>query len=148
MQVSPKDSALDRCLCCEPRLLIGYTTLDAQYVQFGRDVKQFQSLLEQFSQVFEVASVAQRKQLPTNEFDTWEANTHTQRREVVGSFTDTLDECKQLLIQNEKYLKKKANIWDNAKWHLAGASDSSERLRSKLRFHAAKVGTEDTPPHP
>ena len=121
-------------------MLIGYATLDAQYVQFGRDVKQFQSLLEQFSRVFNDASVAQHEQLPTNEFERWEENTSDQRREVVGNFNHTLDECKQLLVRNEKYLKKKANIWDNAKWHLAGASDSSERLRSKLRFHAAKVG--------
>ena len=62
-----------------------------------------------------------------------------QLREVVGSFTDAINECKQLLTQNEKYLKKKANVWDNAIWHMAGASDSSERLRSKLKFHAAKV---------
>jgi hypothetical protein len=115
---------------------------DAQYIQFGRDVKQFQSLLESFSGVFSDASNAQSNRLSSVDFEQWQAQTDRQRQEVVGSFTDTLDECRQLLVRNEKYLKKKANMWENAKWHLAGSSDASERLRSKLKFHAAKVRLE------
>jgi hypothetical protein len=89
--------------------------------------------------VFDNATNAQYAKLPTNQFAVWEAETHRQRQEVAGKFNDTLFACQQLLQQNEFYLSKKENVWDNAKWLIAGANDRSERLRTKLKSQAEKV---------
>jgi hypothetical protein len=113
--------------------------IDPQYVQFGQDISQFQSLLEQLAQSFENATNAQYTKLPTNQFAIWEAETHRQRQEISGEFNGTLLACQQLLEQNEIYLIRRDHVWDSAMWQVAGANDKSGRLKSKIKSHAAKV---------
>src|SRR5204863_3957531 len=103
------------------------------------DIAQFGKLLERFSATFENASHIRQRQLSFNEFKEWRAQAYRERQEVVGSFTQTLEECCRLLEQNARYLSKSLQVWDNARWHLGGSSDSAERLRRRLQLHAAKV---------
>jgi len=113
--------------------------VDAQYLDFGKDVRQFRELLERFRTTFETASQARGIQLSAREFQEWDAQAYRERQEVVGSFIRTLEECHRLLEQNGRYLTKTLQVWDNARWHLGGSSDAAERLRKRLQFHAIKV---------
>jgi hypothetical protein len=120
-------------------------TVDAQYLDFGKDVAQFGNLLERFFSTFENASQTQLRHLSASKFKEWDAQACRERQEVVGSFADTLEECYLLLQQNASYLSKSLQVWDNARWHLRSSSDAAERLRGRLQLHAAKVFSSHIP---
>ena len=116
-----------------------FNRADPQYLDFGNDVAQFGTLLEQLFSALENAAQARRRQLPPGAFKEWDAQACRERREVVGNFARTLEECYMLLQQNAGYLSKTSLAWDNARWHLGGSSDTAERLRTRLQLHAAKA---------
>jgi hypothetical protein len=114
--------------------------VDAQYLDFGKEVAQFATLLKSFSAAFEKACQIRGRQLSASEFKEWDAQSYRERQAIAGSFNSTLEECHRLLQQNTKYLSKGSlQVWDNARWHLGGSSDAAERLRKRLQLHAAKV---------
>lgn len=115
---------------------------DVLYSQFGRDVGGLEGLLETLGKAFGEYSRVREVQLSINDYHSWELKTLKEKHEqaeIVGGFLDTIQECQELLEENGKYLTKKANAWDNAKWHLFGGTERADRLRGRIQLHCTKI---------
>lgn len=128
------------------RYFFNYNTdgyADANYLQFGRDVSGFEGLLERFEEAFNEYARVREIQLGVTNYHHRDAGLLREKKEQeeqVGGFQDTVRDCSQLLEENGKYLMKKANAWDNAKWHIFGGQERADKLRARLQFHHTKIG--------
>jgi hypothetical protein len=101
-----------------------------------------QSLLDKFGKAFEEYAQVREIQLSVSDYHSWEAKTLKEKQEqaeLVGGFLETVQECQDLLEENGKYLTKKANGWDNAKWHIFGGKERADKLRANIQFHSTKI---------
>ncbi|KAF2442621.1 hypothetical protein P171DRAFT_434091 [Karstenula rhodostoma CBS 690.94] len=115
---------------------------DIHYFQFGRDVGSLEGLLEKLGKAFDEYARVREVQLSIVDYHSWELKTLKEKHEqaeLVGGFLKTVQECQELLKENGKYLTKKANAWDNAKWHLFGGIERAEKLRGRIQFHCTKI---------
>lgn len=115
---------------------------DIHYFQFGRDIGGFENLLDKFGKAFDEFARVREIQLSVRDYHSWELKTLKEKQEqaeLVGGFLDTVQQCQELLEENGKYLTKKANAWDNAKWHVFGGQDRADKLRASIQFHSTKI---------
>lgn len=114
---------------------------DAHYLQFGRDVGGFEALLNRFEEAFNEYARVREIQLGVGSYrDAELIREKKEQEEQVGGFQDTVRDCSQLLEENGKYLVKRANAWDNAKWHIFSGQERADKLRARLQFHSTKIG--------
>jgi hypothetical protein len=115
---------------------------DIQYFQFGRDVGGLEGLLEKFGKAFDEYARVREIQLSIGDYHSWELRTLKEKHEqaeLVGGFLETVQECHELLEENGKYLNRKGNAWDNAKWHVFGGKERADHLRGRIQFHCTKI---------
>ncbi|OAG09159.1 uncharacterized protein CC84DRAFT_1215591 [Paraphaeosphaeria sporulosa] len=115
---------------------------DILYSQFGRDVAGLEGLLETLGKAFAEYARVREIQLSIVDYHSWELKTLKEKHEqaeIVGGFLETVHECQDLLEENGKYLTKKANAWDNAKWHLFGGIERADKLRGRIQLHCTKI---------
>ena len=117
--------------------------LDIHYIEFLRDVNGFEILLDRFKQAFSEYGRVRQIQLGLRDYHNDTDRTRREKKEQkdqVGGFEDTVEQCEKLLTENGKYLTKRANGWDNAKWHIFGGQERADKLRARLQFHSTKIG--------
>ncbi|KAF2202670.1 hypothetical protein GQ43DRAFT_470682 [Delitschia confertaspora ATCC 74209] len=115
---------------------------DAHYLQFGRDVAGLDNLLTKFKEAYSEYAKVREIQLGVHHYHTWNEKTMREKQEQedqVGGFRETLQDCQDLLNENGRYLTKKANAWDNAKWHLFSGKERADKLRARIQFHCTKI---------
>lgn len=56
----------------------------------------------------------------------------------MGDFKQTLDECKKLLDDHERFQRDAAGFVDNVVWHVSTQRDV-DILRERVHFHSTKV---------
>ncbi|KAF2690578.1 hypothetical protein K458DRAFT_411959 [Lentithecium fluviatile CBS 122367] len=115
---------------------------DIHYFQFGRDVGGLEGLLDKFGQAFDEYARVREIQLSVSDYHSWELKTLKEKQEqaeLVGGFLETVQQCQELLEENGKYLTKKSNAWDNAKWHVFGGKERADKLRGTIQFHCTKI---------
>ena len=107
----------------------------------------FEGKLDELKQIFETAPlIAPGRRRPTDlTYKTRQERTEhidRERRDIIGDFESTLDQCRVLLNENAKYTNKNANFFENAQWHYGGNQEQAMALQARLQFHAIKVSAQ------
>ncbi|KAK5555570.1 hypothetical protein LTR46_006595 [Exophiala xenobiotica] len=62
-----------------------------------------------------------------------------ERRQMVGNFEETLEECQEFLEDHERLLSRSSNIVDNITWHVTSQDQKIAALRHRIHMHATKI---------
>jgi hypothetical protein len=112
---------------------------DPPYIEFGRDISGFNVMVEGFLVGFQKFVNLRQSQLSGNDYIAWIQKTSKELLDIVGDFYGTLEECQQLLLENQAYIAQTAEPWKKDKWQLAGSPERAAKLRTQIHAHAAKV---------
>ncbi|KEF54020.1 uncharacterized protein A1O9_09815, partial [Exophiala aquamarina CBS 119918] len=62
-----------------------------------------------------------------------------ERRQMIGDFNETLEECQILLDKNKKLLSKPNTFLDNVVWNLNQQDQKIDDLRRRIHLHSTKI---------
>ena len=110
---------------------------DVLYLKFGREIESFNDSLLQLEAIIKHAN-GQRPRRPWRTHDDECRVALYPVAQAVGDFKQTLDECKKLLDDHERFQRDAAGFVDNVVWHLSTQRDV-DVLRERVHFHATKV---------
>lgn len=121
---------LQKCLDVNPSLC-----LDAQYLEFGQDIKALADTLQCLPRIIQNAE-SQHPQTPWKRpEDDYRA---AQVVQAAGDFRATLKECQSLLDNNTRFRTDTNRFVRNVQWSL-GVERDVGILRDRVRFHLIKV---------
>ena len=117
--------------------LLTFHPTDVLYLKFGREIESFNDSLLQLEAVIKHAN----DQRPLRPWRTRDDECRVALHPVaqaVGDFKKTLEECKKLLDDHERFERDEAGFVDNVLWHVSTQRDV-EILRERVHFHSTKV---------
>jgi len=62
-----------------------------------------------------------------------------ERRQMIGDFNETLEECQILLNKNKKLLSKQNTLLDNIVWNINQQDQKIDDLRRRIHLHSTKI---------
>lgn len=62
-----------------------------------------------------------------------------ERRQMIGDFNDTLEECQTILNNNKKLLSKPNTFLDNIVWNMNQQDSKIDDLRKRIHLHSTKI---------
>ncbi|KAK5059855.1 hypothetical protein LTR84_009738 [Exophiala bonariae] len=114
---------------------------DVRYRNFVSEIQGFRELLKKLLKSLNDA--AQRYNdgglLQRAAYDPLSEDFDAERRQMIGNFNDTLEECQTLLNNNKKLLSKPNNFLDNVMWNLNQQDQKIDDLRKRIHLHSTKI---------
>ena len=111
---------------------------ELRYKEFGDEIGSLGKWLKKLGEVFEIAVREREERLFHPDYKSLDAVVERERKELVGDFQNTLERCRELLLENAKFLTKSSGVWDNAKWHFKTQA-TVDALRTRLQVHTTKI---------
>ena len=106
-------------------------------MKFGREIESFNESLLQLEAVIKHANDQRPRRPWRTRDDECRVALHPVAQ-AVGDFKQTLDECKKLLDDHERFQRDAAGFVDNVVWHVSTQRDV-DILRERVHFHSTKV---------
>ncbi|KAL9101753.1 MAG: hypothetical protein Q9163_003029 [Psora crenata] len=110
---------------------------DVQYLRFGREIESFADNLQKLISIIQHAN-SQRPRRVWRDHDEECRLALRPLSQAIGDFKSTLEECRKLLDNHERFQRDTAGFVDNILWH-AGTQRDVDILRERVHFHSTKL---------
>ncbi len=112
---------------------------DAKYLQFSKDVRRLGERLRQLRDAFQQAfDQSEDLDLDSTNAKSRQNPLKRESQELIGDFTTTLAECREILVRHVSLQRDRAGFIQNVLW-AANVQKKVDDLRARIQFHAQKI---------